>query len=322
MTIPEQTKPVTVQFVTVDDVFAGQRIDNFLLRHLKGVPKSRIYRILRKGEVRVNKARVKPDYRIEPGDLVRIPPIRQAATKPSVIVSQTLQAHLANAVVFEDERLMVINKPTGLAVHGGDGVNLGLIEALRQVRSDCRYLELVHRLDRDTSGCVMVAKKRSELRYLQDLLRHSGSIDKTYQALVIGAWPDSLTRIDQPLLRTESADGNRVVKVASDGKASATVFKLLKRFNVPQVGALSLISAKPLTGRTHQIRVHAQFAGHSLVGDEKYGNDAINARLRKLAPLNLCLHAESLRIPRADGAEIWVQAPLREELIQLIEQLG
>jgi 23S rRNA pseudouridine955/2504/2580 synthase len=131
-----------------------------------------------------------------------------------------------------------------------------------------------------------------------------------------------LTRIDQPLLRTESADGNRVVKVASDGKASATVFKLLKRFNVPQVGALSLISAKPLTGRTHQIRVHAQFAGHSLVGDEKYGNDAINARLRKLAPLNLCLHAESLRIPRADGAEIWVQAPLREELIQLIEQLG
>ncbi|WP_317928801.1 RluA family pseudouridine synthase [Halioxenophilus sp. WMMB6] len=309
------------QWVTIDADSAGQRIDNYLLTRLKGVPKSRIYRILRKGEVRINKARVKPEYRLQSGDLIRIPPLRLAERPPVPVPSQSLWHCLSNAILFEDEGLMVVNKPAGIAVHGGDGVSLGLIEAMRQVRSDCPYLELVHRLDKETSGCVMLAKKRSRLRALQAFLRSAGGVDKRYCALVVGAWPEKAVLVDAPLLRMELADGNRIVKVKPDGKPSQTQFRILERFQLPGVGDLTLVEAKPLTGRTHQIRVHAQYLGHPLVGDSKYGRDDINRSLAAKLPLRLCLHAAQLAIPGHEGGDLVVEAPLPGDFASLLDVL-
>lgn len=250
-----------VTFAQIDDDQAGQRLDNFLMARLKGVPKSKVYNIIRKGEVRVNKGRSKPDYKIALGDEIRIPPVRiaekEALAKPSNVMTKLLD----QAVIFENEGLLVINKPAGLAVHGGSGVSLGLIETLRQMRPDARYLELVHRLDRDTSGCIMIAKKRSMLRHLQAALRekNTSGITKVYHALVIGQWPKTCRRVDAPLLKIEVADDERVVRVHADGKPSLTEFKLLQSYT-----NCSLVEARPITGRTHQIRVHAQHMGHSL----------------------------------------------------------
>src|SRR5690554_6191658 len=254
-----------VTFVTVTEANDDQRIDNFLLSVLRGVPKPLIYRIVRKGEVRVNKGRVKADTRVHIGDVVRIPPIRLPEKAPLPEITSELEQALANSIIYEDEGLIAVNKPHGLAVHGGSGVSLGLIEALRQMRPGHSFLELVHRLDRDTSGIILVAKKRSVLTALQKMLANKAGISKRYLALLHGAWPASVTDVKEPLLRVERQSGERMVIVSEEGKASHTRMKLLA------VGPKhSLIQAEPVTGRTHQIRVHCQYQGHPIVADEKY----------------------------------------------------
>lgn len=315
----ESSLPTQVSFVSIDDDQAGQRLDNFLMARLKGVPKSKIYNIIRKGEVRVNKGRSKPDYKILQGDEIRIPPVRVSEKEPQVKPSNTMTILLEGSILFENEGLLVINKPPGLAVHGGSGISLGLIETLRQMRPDARYLELVHRLDRDTSGCIMIAKKRSFLRFLQAALRekNTSGITKVYQALVIGCWPKTCRRVDAPLLKVEVADDERVVRVHADGKPSVTEFTLLRDYT-----DCSLIEARPITGRTHQIRVHAKYMGHSLVGDEKYGDDIFNKKMRLQGVKRLFLHAAELGfyLPEAKEKTI-VKAPLADDLAAVINKL-
>jgi 23S rRNA pseudouridine955/2504/2580 synthase len=307
-------KKPEVSFLEVSDAHAGQRIDNFLLRHLKGVPKSRIYRILRKGEVRVNKSRVKAEYRLCDGDVIRIPPVRMSDAKPAESVSTSLNRLLSNSILYEDERLLIINKPSGLAVHGGSGISQGLIEALRVMRPEARFLELVHRLDRDTSGCVMIAKKRSMLRFLHEQLR-SGKIDKRYLALVSGRWPNKRRVVNEPLLKNSLQSGERMVNVSSEGKKSITEFSVVERY-----AQATLVEAKPITGRTHQIRVHAQYAGHPLLGDDKYGNQAACREFKRRGLKRLFLHAASLKVPMpadelVDGPQfLTVRAELGAEL--------
>lgn len=307
---------------SIDDDQAGQRLDNFLMNQLKGVPKSRIYNLIRKGEVRVNKGRTKPDYKLNAGDLVRIPPVRMAESNESAPAKASHQmcSLLERSILFENEGLLVINKPPGLAVHGGSGISLGLIETLRQMRPDARYLELVHRLDRDTSGCIMIAKKRSYLRHLQAALREKakGQVVKVYQALVIGSWPKRCSQVNAPLFKMEVANDERIVKVHPEGKPSLTEFKVLYRFD-----GFSLIEAKPITGRTHQIRVHAQHTGHSLVGDEKYGDDAVNTKMRERGFKRLFLHASALAfcLPGVDELT-WVEAPLPDDLAIPLQSLA
>jgi 23S rRNA pseudouridine955/2504/2580 synthase len=296
---------------------AGQRLDNYLISRLKGAPKSLIYRIIRKGEVRVNKGRVKPDRKLAAGDLVRVPPVRVATAVPPPKPSDNLAEVLRRGILFEDEALMVINKPSGLAVHGGSGVSLGLIEALRQIRPECRFLELVHRLDRDTSGCVMVAKKRSMLRFLQDALRRAGGIDKQYLALVEGRWPNRRHVVEAPLRKNELQGGERVVRVDISGKACRTEFSIEQRF-----GEATLVRAKPITGRTHQIRVHALHAGHPIVGDEKYGRDEFNRAMKQFGFKRLFLHALALVVPLPDGGSLQVEAPLPEDLVAGLARLS
>lgn len=303
-----------VLMIAIDEEFAGQRLDNFLIARLKGVPKSKIYNVIRKGEVRVNKGRAKPEYKLMPGDVIRVPPIRTAEAGTEAKASNQMMALLAKSIVYEDKGLLIINKPPGLAVHGGSGITLGLIETLRQMRPGDNHLELVHRLDRDTSGCIMVAKKRSYLRHLQAALREKsagqGGVVKVYKALVIGEWPKKIHQVNSPLLKTVVAGGERIVKVHPEGKPSLTEFKVLQRFE-----GFSLIEARPITGRTHQIRVHAQYSGHPLVGDEKYGDDEINASMRQQGIKRLFLHASALSFSLPESDElIHVEAPLPSDL--------
>jgi len=254
-----------VKFITVTEKNETQRIDNFLITQLKGIPKSKIYKIIRKGEVRINKKRCKPESKLILGDVVRIPPVFgvvQANSAPRV--SQSLASYLDTAVLFEDKCLLVINKPSGLAVHGGSGIHVGLIEALRTRYPETQFLELVHRLDRDTSGCILVAKSRSALRNLHAQFRE-GKVNKIYHLAVFGNWPKHRKFVDVPLKRSEMQSGERVVLVHQDGKPSQTRFRALTHSE-----HFTLMEAKPLTGRTHQIRVHAMFTGYPLVGDVKY----------------------------------------------------
>jgi len=322
MKIPVENTPQTVEstsfaqvmILSIDEDQAGQRLDNFLIARLKGVPRSKIYNVIRKGEVRVNKGRIKPEYKLVVGDSVRVPPIRTAEAGTEAKASNQMISLLAKSILFEDDGLLVINKPPGLAVHGGSGITLGLIETLRQMRPDARHLELVHRLDRDTSGCIMVAKKRSYLRHLQAALREksagAGGITKVYQALVNGDWSKRAHQVNAPLLKTEVAGGERVVRVHPEGKPSLTEFKVLQRFD-----GFSLIEARPITGRTHQIRVHAQYAGHSLVGDEKYGDDEVNEIMRGQGIKRLFLHASALSFYLPESEELThVDAPLPPDL--------
>jgi 23S rRNA pseudouridine955/2504/2580 synthase len=319
--VPTPSTTQQVQWLTISEDQAGQRIDNFLMARLKGVPKARVYNILRKGEVRVNKGRIKPDYRLQAGDLLRVPPVRVAQRSGPGKPSDQLLRHLENSILFENEGLMVLDKPPGLAVHGGSGVSLGLIEALRLMRSEASYLELVHRLDRDTSGCIMVAKKRSTLRHLQAALRNKGAsgVRKVYHALVLGRWPAQRQRVDVPLVKLELNNGKeRIVKVHPEGKPSLTEFRILRAYT-----DYSLVEARPITGRTHQIRVHAQYAGHSLAGDEKYGNDKANERLRKLGVKRLFLHAAELAFYLPGETELTVvRAPLSKDLAAALAKLG
>lgn len=312
-----EVKRQEVRYITITDAHAGQRVDNFLMRELKGVPKSKIYRILRKGEVRVNKKRVKAVYKLEEGDLLRVPPV--AVSEPGVPAKASggLRERLNAAILYEDDALLVVNKPSGLAVHGGSGINLGLIEALRQIRPDARFLELVHRLDRDTSGCVMVAKKRSMLKYLHQLLRE-GQIDKRYYALADGRWPNRRKVVSAPLLKNNLQSGERMVQVSPEGKKSITEFCVVERFD-----KATLVEAKPVTGRTHQIRVHAQYAGHPLLGDEKYGPVEGNRYFKGLGLRRLFLHAISLRFKLPDAERyLELKAPLSGELQALLDVMG
>ncbi|MBR9912336.1 MAG: 23S rRNA pseudouridine(955/2504/2580) synthase RluC [Gammaproteobacteria bacterium] len=312
----DNTPPVSVRFVAIDADREGQRIDNFLMAQLKGVPRTLVYRIVRKGEVRVNKGRVKADYRLKSGDVVRIPPVRVTPASEPPPASQQLADLLENSILFENKGLLILNKPSGLAVHGGSGINLGLIEVLRQIRPQEHYLELVHRLDRDTSGCIMIAKKRSMLRHLHKELRE-GRVQKYYHALVAGRWPERCREVRAPLKKNELSSGERMVRVDSEGKESLTEFRVLQHYQ-----GCSLVEAKPITGRTHQIRVHAQFQGHGLVGDSKYGNDEVNKAMKAKGFNRLFLHAAALSLLLPDEDKpLLVRAPLDERLSVPLQRL-
>ncbi len=303
----------SVRILEVTQENAQQRIDNFLRLHLKGVPKSMIYRIVRKGEVRVNKKRIKPDYKLKSGDQVRIPPVRVA--KENILPSPKLNkiAQLESSIVYEDDALLILNKPSGLAVHGGSGLDFGAIEGLRALRPQARFLELVHRLDKATSGCLLIAKKRSMLRALHEQLRNK-TMNKQYLALVKGSWDKRLRTVKEPLLKNAQ---NSVVKVSSEGKASETRFKIMQRYQ----GA-TLIEASPVTGRTHQIRVHTACKGHNIACDERYGDDAFSSEMKKLGLNRLFLHAAHITFyhPVLEK-EMTVSAPLCERLASLLEKL-
>lgn len=305
-----KTDNQTVQFVVVSGDEAGQRIDNFLLARLKGVPKSMIYRIIRKGEVRVNKGRIKPEYKIADGDSIRIPPVR-VAEKNDAPVSAKLDkvSALAECVLYEDDHILVINKPAGTAVHGGSGLSFGVIEAMRALRPEARFLELVHRLDRDTSGILLIAKKRSALRALHEQLRLK-QMQKDYLALVRGQWQSSVKVVQAPLLKNILQSGERVVKVSPEGKPSETRFKVEERFE-----AATLVKASPVTGRTHQIRVHTLHAGHPIAFDNRYGDAQFDDQLKGTGLNRLFLHAAALAFTHpSTGEAMRLQAPLDEKL--------
>jgi 23S rRNA pseudouridine955/2504/2580 synthase len=284
----------------------GQRIDNYLMRLLKGVPKSHIYRILRSGEVRVNSGRIGPDYRLQLGDLVRIPPIR---TAERVAVPSTAGAGFKPDVLFEDEALLVINKPAGMAVHGGSGISFGVIEALRQSRPEGRFLELVHRLDRETSGVLMLAKKRSALVEVHRQLQ-AGETEKRYHALVQGKWTERKRIADFPLVKYVLSSGERRVSVGEQGDTALTIFRLERR-----VGPYSLLDAELKTGRTHQIRVHLAHLGFPILGDDKYGDFALNKTLARQGLKRMYLHAWRAVITHPLSKErVTLEAPLPDEL--------
>ncbi len=311
------------RLVEVDADSAGQRLDNFLIRHLKGVPKTHVYRIIRSGEVRINKGRVSADTRVEAGDVVRLPPVR-ISDKVAEKAERPAPAR-EFPILLEDEHLIAIDKPAGVAVHGGSGVSFGVIEQLRQARPASKFLELVHRLDRDTSGILLVAKKRSALTHLQDQFRERET-GKTYLALVTGTWPANKKVIDLPLHKYLQADGERRVRVTTaddpDGMRSITLVKV--RSTVPARAAqglpvMSLLEVTIKTGRTHQIRVHLASQGHAIVGDDKYGDFDLNKRLQKLSMKRMFLHAWRLQFNHpASGERVQLIAELPPELADFV----
>ncbi|QQG69115.1 23S rRNA pseudouridine(955/2504/2580) synthase RluC [Erwinia amylovora] len=305
-----KTNTPAVHFIAITADEAGQRIDNFLRTQLKGGPKRMIYRILRKGEVRVNKKRIKPEYKLEAGDEIRIPPVRVAEREEENVSPKLAKvAALEAAIIYEDDYLLVMNKPSGTAVHGGSGLSFGVIEGLRALRPEARFLELVHRLDRDTSGILLVAKKRSALRSLHEQLREKG-MQKDYLALVRGQWPSHVKAVRAPLLKNILQSGERVVKVSSEGKPSETLFKVEERYAIA-----TLVKASPVTGRTHQIRVHTLHAGHPIAFDDRYGEAGFDQQLSGTGLKRLFLHAAALRFTHPNTGEIMrVEAPLDEQL--------
>jgi 23S rRNA pseudouridine955/2504/2580 synthase len=322
--------PPAVQRLTVDEGSEGQRLDNFLVKLLKGVPKTHVYRVIRSGEVRVNKGRAGADTRLALGDEVRVPPVRTSQN-----AADRSQAPAAPArefpIVFEDEFLLAIDKPAGVAVHGGSGVSSGVIEQLRRARPSAKFLELVHRLDKETSGLLLIAKKRSALVALQDQLRQrSGdkAMGKTYAALVIGAWPAARKVIDVALHKFLGADGERRVEAVADdhdeGRRSITLVKIAQKLD-----AFTLLDVTIKTGRTHQIRVHLTNEGHAIVGDAKYGDFALNRRFARGEAVpgqrfdRMFLHARRLRFMHpASGEAIELAAPLPAECEALIHALA
>lgn len=294
---------------------AGQRIDNFLHTYLKGVPKSHIYRILRTGEVRVNKGRTKPTYRLQVGDQLRLPPLHydnKTSPPPSLKSVQIL----AKSILYEDNHLLIINKPAGMAVHGGSGIYFGVIEGLRVLYPQATRLELVHRLDRDTSGCLMIAKDSRMLRHLHELLRR-GEVCKHYMALVQGHWDPHLTLVDVPLCKNILQSGERIVCVSSTGRSSQTQFSIEQRFPTT-----TLLRIQPLTGRTHQIRVHTAYMGHPIAGDEKYGYDEFNQQMRAYSLHRLFLHSSHLTFKLPDQTPLTIHAPLPDHLQQVLRSVA
>ena len=306
-----------VRLLTIEAEHEGQRIDNFLKTQLKGVPKSLIYRILRKGEVRVNKKRIKPEYKLCTGDEVRVPPVRVAEKNELPSANLGSIQRLESQILFEDDAMIVLNKPSGMAVHGGSGLSFGVIEGLRALRPEARFLELVHRLDRDTSGVLLVAKKRSALRSLHEQLRVK-TMRKQYLALVRGQWQPHVKVVNAPLRKNDLQSGERVVRVSSDGKPSETRFRIARQF-----AEATLVECSPITGRTHQIRVHTQHAGHPIACDDKYGEAAFDDKMRSQGLKRLFLHAWKLSfIHPADGREMQVEAPLAPELDDFLNKLA
>ncbi|WP_375754089.1 23S rRNA pseudouridine(955/2504/2580) synthase RluC [Vibrio sp. HN007] len=304
-----------VQFVDIDEDMAGQRIDNFLRNQLKNVPKSLIYRIIRKGEVRVNKKRIKAEYKLRAGDLVRVPPVKLEETANTDVPNTKLNkvAELEHCIIYEDEHMLILNKPSGTAVHGGSGLSFGAIEALRALRPQARFLELVHRIDRDTSGILLVAKKRSALRHLQAQFREK-TVQKYYFALVMGEWKNSCQVVNAPLLKNEV---NSIVRVNPNGKASETRFKILEKFR-----DATLVQASPITGRTHQIRVHTQYTGHPIAWDDRYGDRRFDAYTGKFGLNRLFLHAANIKFTHPATEKLMeVSAPMGKQLEKVLEGL-
>ncbi len=298
-----------VHWVEITEANMGQRLDNFLLSYLKGVPKTRIYRIVRKGEVRVNKKRSEAKYRLNTGDVIRIPPVRTANSSEQTFIHPSLKTKLESNILFEDEALLILNKPSGFAVHGGSGINSGIIEGLRLIRPKDRFLELVHRLDKDTSGCLIIAKKNSALRIMHDYFRGDG-IEKTYLALFSGRWSRKKITVDAPLQKNISKGGERIVVVSKSGKPAETFFR---RISLLQHS--TLVEAFPKTGRTHQIRVHAAWLGHPILGDERYGEAESNRKIKQRGLKRLFLHAQKLVFKHpVSGVRLSIEAPLPLEL--------
>jgi 23S rRNA pseudouridine955/2504/2580 synthase len=303
---PGETR-TKVRKVVVDADRVGQRIDNYLRTELPGVPKSRLYRLLRRGEVRVNGGRIRAEYKLQPGDEVRIPParVRAEGAPPSEKYASSMLDH----VIYEDKRLLVLNKPSGVAVHGGSGISHGVIELLRAARPDLKDLSLVHRIDRETSGCLVMAKRRSALRELHERFRE-GKVEKNYLALVVGDWQLGEQLIDAPLHVHHRQSGERHVVVNSElGKPAQTRVSLSRTY-----GSYSLLRCAPLTGRTHQIRVHLDHVEHPIVGDERYGDDDANRKASKFGLKRLFLHAQSIAFPDKSGNDLHFTAPLAEDL--------
>ncbi|MCG7489441.1 23S rRNA pseudouridine(955/2504/2580) synthase RluC [Vibrio sp. Of14-4] len=305
-----------VQFVDIDEDMAGQRIDNFLRNQLKNLPKSMVYRILRKGEVRVNKKRIKAEYKLQAGDIVRIPPVtieeKQEESQP-LNTKLNKVAELEHLIIYEDDHILVLNKPSGTAVHGGSGLKFGAIEALRALRPQSRFLELVHRIDRDTSGLLLVAKKRSALRHLQAQFR-AKTVQKYYFALVMGQWKSSCKKVTAPLLKNEV---NSIVRVNAQGKPSETRFKIIEKFS-----QATLVQASPITGRTHQIRVHTQYTGHPIAWDDRYGDRRFDVYMSQVGLDRLFLHAANIKFQHPSN-EQWmeVDAPMEEKLSRVLISL-
>jgi 23S rRNA pseudouridine955/2504/2580 synthase len=305
-----------IRYLNIASDHNGRRIDNYLQWVMKGLPASRLYRMLRRGEVRVNGGRVGPGYRLQEGDRLRLPPYRLEESAPIGQISPSLRKILVDSVIFEDDGLLVMNKPAGLAVHGGSSLTVGLIEALRAIRPEAEYLELAHRLDRGTSGCLLVAKNPPTLRYLHQALRED-RVEKCYLALVMGTWRVKHKAIHSGLSKHRTAAGERQVRIDEAGKESATVFTAIEHFK-----DATLVEARPITGRTHQIRVHAQAAGHPIAGDPKYGDFDYNRQLKRSGLNRLFLHAASVRLPgRGPGGHLSIKAPLPRELEQVLGTL-
>ena len=305
-----------VQWVTVDESKEGQRLDNFLSNQLKGLPKGRIYKMIRTGEVRINKGRCKPDSRVSAGDIVRIPPVDLAPTKEA-IAHRGIQMKLSDALLYEDEDVLVLNKPSGLAVHGGSGLSTGLIEQLRLARPNEKFLELVHRLDRETSGCLLVARRPSALRRLHQQLRDQDKgLQKRYLALVAGKWPQYLLDVEAPLEKFERG-GERIVQVTERGKPSHTRIRPLEVLD-----GCTLVEAEPVTGRTHQIRVHASYYKHAVLGDTKYQHDDSRDQWRQRGINGLCLHSRSIGFQAATGHQVTVVAPIPNPMHRFLVDAG
>lgn len=306
-----------VRFVTITENQEGQRLDNFLITALKGAPRSLVYRIVRSGEVRVNKGRIKPDYRLKIDDVVRVPPLRLSEKEPIPTPSTQLSKSLSDRILYNQDGIIALNKPSGLAVHGGSGVAYGVIEALRAIYPQKEFLELVHRLDRDTSGLLMISDKRSVLRVLHEQLR-DGKMHKVYVALLAGNLKGGSHKVTAPLDKSNLASGERVVRVSREGKEAETHFKVLERF-----ADCTLVEARPLTGRTHQIRVHAQFLGHPILGDEKYTSNENNKAAKDKWGLNrLFLHAQDLTLKMPNQEKpLKLHCPLAPELALVLEKL-
>jgi 23S rRNA pseudouridine955/2504/2580 synthase len=316
-TAPESRETRTgVQHYEVGEDEAGQRLDNCLQRQLPGVPRSRLFRLIRKGEVRVNGRRADPQLRVQLGDRIRIPPVRVVAPGEPARPGTALGEQLRRAIVYEDERLLVLDKPAGIAVHGGSGVSFGVIEGLRALRPQ-ETLELAHRLDRDTSGCLLVARRPAALRTLHALLR-DGAMEKRYLTLVKGSWQLGAKRIDVPLRTDTRVGGERTVRPGASGKPSVSEFRPVQFFG----RTATLMEVTLRTGRTHQIRVHAALSGHPVAGDDKYGDAAFNDELRVLGLKRMFLHAHSLSFSWPHGADFSINAPLPPQLAAVIDQLA
>lgn len=314
MTSTAKNNHHAVSWYDINDDNHGQRLDNFLIARLKGVPKSRIYRLVRKGEVRVNKGRKRPEYRLQTGDRVRVPPINLAERTPPRVNSSDMD-WLESRILHEDKQVIVLDKPSGMAVHGGSGISLGLIEAMRLLRKQSRFLELVHRLDRDTSGCIILAKKRSALVSLHEQLQNH-QVDKRYLALIKGKWVGSSKKVSANLERVSGPKGERMVRVSDAGKTALSIIKPERIFS-----DFTLVEINLKTGRTHQARVHCAHLSQPILGDDRYGDPDLNKKMAKSGLKRLFLHAASIEFTSNEGKKIKIVSPLSSELKKVLERL-